>query len=197
MKYDPQKHHRRSIRLAEYNYTQPGAYFITIVTWQRECIFADIVGEDIQLSEVGKIAAREWSRLTSRFPFLALDEFVVMPNHVHGIIVVEGRGAAGSSQDIEPEFNPLRPYSPRARVIPDSLGAIIRAYKSSVALRYHRTRFSSGNPLWQRNYYEHIIRNDAEWERIRLYIQTNPLQWSQDRENPAGILNNAGRGAAG
>lgn len=198
MKYDSLKHHRQSIHLPNYDYTQPGAYFVIIVTWQRKFTFGEFVGEEIRLMVAGKIAFREWSRLPNRFPFLILNEFVVMPNHIHGIVVITGtdaadvgagRGAAGSSQDIEPEFNPLRPYKdPQPRVTPGSLGAIIRAYKSSVTLRYNRTRFSNGEPLWQRNYYEHIIRDDEDWERIRFYIQTNPLHWSQDNENPAALV---------
>jgi REP element-mobilizing transposase RayT len=129
-----------------------------------------------------------------------VDKFVIMPNHVHGILVIHNRrsGAAGigeiedrtqsaaPQQSIDNQDSELHPYGRQpTNVAPGSLGAIVRAFKSSTAYRYSRMRFSSGAPLWQRNYYEHIIRNEAELERIRRYIQDNPSQWEIDRENPA------------
>ncbi|MBW4521018.1 MAG: hypothetical protein KME16_15105 [Scytolyngbya sp. HA4215-MV1] len=96
MKYDPDKHHRRSIRLQEYNYTAPGAYFITLCTRQRQCLFGAIVNGEMQLNALGQMVNAYWQRLPSHFPHLTLDAFVVMPNHIHGILVLTnpGRGAA-------------------------------------------------------------------------------------------------------
>jgi REP element-mobilizing transposase RayT len=190
-------------------------YFVTAVTWQRECLLGAIEGAQVMLSPVGQAVHREWRRLTSRFPGVGLDEFVIMPNHVHGIIVIHDhpRGAAGAQQEpraIEDNFRSTAPrqLDPRnsaaesfdnpdseqaplhlygrqpTNVAPGSLGAIVRAFKSSTAYRYNRMRLSSGSPLWQRNYYEHIIRNEAELERIRRYIRDNPAQWEIDHENP-------------
>jgi len=187
MSFDPLRHHRRSIRLPGYDYAQAGAYFVTIVTWQRECPLCEIRMGQVILSPVGQVVHREWDRLRSRFPGVGLDEFAIMPNHIHGIVVIHDRcrGAAGFYEDHDPERVPLRPYrNSIANVIPGSLGAVVRAFKSSTTYRYHRMRFSSGSPLWQRNYHEHIIRDEAEWERICQYIRENPAQWENDRENP-------------
>ena len=100
MKFDPHKHHRRSIRLKGYDYTQPGAYFVTMVTYQREDLFGDSIEGEMRLNWTGKLVKREWERLPNRLPNIELDEFIVMPNHVHGIILIidPGRGTAGISE---------------------------------------------------------------------------------------------------
>lgn len=190
MTYDPARHHRRSTRLPGYDYTQAKAYFVTIVTRQRESLFGEVDGDQVKLNPVGQMIQREWKRLEKRFPGVELDHFTIMPNHVHGIIVFRdhdtgSRGAAASAIDPGSEVLPLHPYNtPTNNVIPGSLGAIVRAFKSSTAYRYNRMRVSSGLPLWQRNYYDRVIRSEAEWDRIRRYIQGNPAQWADDRENP-------------
>jgi len=94
--YDPQRHHRRSIRLRGYDYTQPGAYYVTIVTQERECLFGEVVDGKMRLNRAGQVARREWERLPCRFPHIRLDAFIVMPNHIHGIIIIDhaGRGTA-------------------------------------------------------------------------------------------------------
>ena len=186
-KYDPHKHQRRSIRLKGYDYTQPGAYFVTIVTQQRQCWFGDVVDGRMRLNEMGKMVQREWERLPSRFESVELDEFVIMPNHIHGIIVITGRGTAASEQDDESELSRRAPTERSehfGKPVPGSIPTIIRSYKSSVSLRANLMRNSPDSPLWQRNYYEHIIRNDRELNAIRQYIQNNPAKWEMDRDNP-------------
>ena len=189
MKYDPRKHHRRSIRLAGYDYTLPGAYFITIVTWQRECHLGEISGGKMKLSRTGKIAAREWALLNRRFPFLALDEFVVMPNHLHAIVHIKdqknmGAGSTTSVPKDEPLFHLASTESDsNPGVMPRSLGAVIRAYKANVTRYCNHAQFSDDKPVWQRNYYERIIRNERELDAIRSYIRENPARWFEDREN--------------
>jgi len=177
MSFDHLRHHRRSIRLPGYDYTQAGVYFVTIVAWQWECLLGEIKTGQVMLSPVGQVVHREWDRLRSRFPSVGLDEFAIMPNHIHGIVVIHDpcRGAAELVLDHGRRNIPLRPYTtPVTNVVPRSLGSIVRAFKSSTAYRYNRMRISSGSPLWQRNYHEHIIRDEADWERICQYIRENP-----------------------
>jgi REP element-mobilizing transposase RayT len=177
-------HHRRSIRLQGYDYTRPGAYFITIVTFEWKNLFGEIVDKQMVLNDTGKIAASEWQRLAIRFPFIELNSFVVMPNHLHGIIVIRDVGARGESSIPNSLIKPRAPTGEQfGAPVPGSIPTIIRSYKSSVTQRFQLLRGSDSGKLWQRNYYEHIIRDNEEWERIRGYIQNNPLNWKTDSEN--------------
>ena len=184
MPYDPQRHHRRSIRLPGYDYTQPGAYFITIVTHQRMPLFGEIVDGEMRLNEYGQIVHAEWFQAAVVRPYVVLhrDEFVVMPNHVHGIIwIVDVGGGAtrvGATRRVAP--TPIPPRGPNA----GSIGAIIGQFKSITAKRINALRDTPGAPVWQRNDYEHIIRDDHALARIRDYIQSNPQRWADDQENP-------------
>lgn len=178
---------RRSIRLPGYDYSQPGAYFITIVTANRIARFGEILEGRIHLNPLGQTVQREWQHLSGRFPGWIFDAFVVMPNHVHGLLILEesplGRARRGDSTT-KPETVPLRPYSKNEVVLPDSVGAIVRAFKSSTSLRYNRMQGVGPGLLWQRNCHDHIVRSDAEFNQIYSYIENNPAQWEQDRENP-------------
>lgn len=195
MKFDPQKHHRRSIRLKGYDYSSAGAYFVTIVTWQRECLLGDVVNGTMNLNRQGHIVHDAWFDLKNHYRHVELGEFVIMPNHVHGIIILVDDSRGGSSvsgetnlPDITPAgmdnllINQTRPYvKPKPR---HGLPEIIRAFKSFSAKRINRLRRMDGIPVWQRNYYEHIIRNEREMDNITRYIETNPLRWNDDDENP-------------
>ncbi|HLD93520.1 MAG TPA: hypothetical protein VI703_04915 [Anaerolineales bacterium] len=197
MRYDANKHHRRSIRLKGYDYTQAGAYFITLVSWQRECLFGEIRSGEISLNALGSLVDNEWRRLGKRFERVVVDELIVMPNHVHGILVIAaedlvGAGGVGARQEGTdkvgeyPFASPLRGVRGSAcGVIPGSLGAIVGAYKSTTARLINGLRRTPGAPVWQRNFYEHIIRDESEWEAIRVYIHNNPFEWEADNENPA------------
>lgn len=190
--YDPERHHRRSIRLHGWDYTQPGAYFVTICTHNGECLFEDPV--------LRQVVETMWQRLPRHFPRVRLDEFVVMPNHIHGIIwiVDDNVGARHSrktpsltgtipsdeaTQSREQPSGNASPLPPR-RVVSGSLGAIVGNLKSLTTRRINRIRGTPRAPVWQRNYYEHIIRNEDELSRIQEYIRLNPLKWELDRENP-------------
>ncbi|MDZ7337191.1 MAG: transposase [candidate division KSB1 bacterium] len=193
MKYDPEKHHRRSIRLKGYNYSQPGAYFVTIVTQDRECLFGEVVDGEMQLHDAGHMVCEEWNALPNRFPNVDLDAFIVMPNHIHGIIIITdaepgpvGAGLVGAG--LVPAPNGETPNGATTRVAP-TLGDIVGALKSVTTVRYIQGVKQSGWPLfrgrlWQRNYYEHIIRDEESLHRIVEYIVTNPARWETDRENP-------------
>jgi REP element-mobilizing transposase RayT len=176
--------HRRSIRLKGYDYSQNGAYFITICAKNRESYFEKYRG----LQEIVK---QQWEELPRRFPDLTLDEFVIMPNHVHGIMIV---GAGRSTQNVgatlavaQKDGAGARPERAGARPAP-TVGQIIGTFKSLCIhdwLRYIKEKkIDAGGKLWQRNYYEHVIRSEDELNKIREYIQSNPLKWDLDRENP-------------
>jgi len=182
-------HHRRSIRLKGYDYTSEGGYFITLVTHQRLPLFGDVVEGEMRLNDLGIIAREEWFRTAQMRPYVEIfnDEFVVMPNHIHGIIWITdlvGRVGAYCNTPLPnptplptPSINPLR--SPGVGV-----GAIIRGYKSAVTKRINELLNTPSSPVWQRNYYEHIITTDREYESIAEYIDANPRNWLTDTENP-------------
>jgi len=201
MKYDPQKYQRRSIRLKGYDYSQPGGYFVTIVAQNRDCLFGDIVEGEMRLSGAGRIVQHAWMDLPNHYPHVALDEFVIMPNHVHGIIVLtdtgRGRSVSGEivlpdryrdSMEPVPDLDQTCPYtidkSTRPYKFRHGLPEIVRAFKSFSARRINALRRTPGRPVWQRNYYERIIRDEAELKRIREYIRYNPTEWETDQENP-------------
>ena len=157
---------RRSIRLQKYDYSQSGSYFVTVCTQHRECLLGDIVNEDMVLNVTGKMVLDVWAQLPMRFPTIELDEFIIMPNHVHGIINIQTgiseTGAASSAP---------------------TLGQIVRMFKSVSAIAVNKILNRKNKPLWQRNYYERIIRNEEECNRTREYIFNNPAQWASDENN--------------
>ena len=176
LKYDPEINHRKSIRLKGYDYSQDGAYFLTICTHNKEFYFE-------AYSELKEILKRHWVKLPERFPCLILDEFTVMPNHIHGIIIVGATLAVAQTNRAG-----ARPSaSPRGEPAP-TVGEIVGAFKSLCVndwlIYLKKNKINAVGKFWQRNYYEHIIRNEEELAKIRAYIQHNPLKWSLDRENP-------------
>ena len=189
MPYASQSHHRRSIRLKEYDYTQPGAYFVTMVTWQREELFGQVVDGEMRLNDFGRIAREEWLKTEALRPNVILhdDEFVVMPNHVHGIIwIVEDVGVGARRRRAPTNAAPPPETVERfGKPVSASIPTILRAYKSAVTYRINALRDTPGAPLWQRNYYEHIVRDDKEFWATVNYIRDNPPNWQEDQENPA------------
>jgi REP element-mobilizing transposase RayT len=160
MKFNPRKHHRRSIRLPDYDYSQPGAYFITIVTYQRDCLFGEIAHGQMKFSPMGQIAEEHWRLIPAHFPHVGLGAYVVMPNHVHGIIIIQENGMATKSS---PSVRATQWVAPTPSVAPTpfvastsngpkrgSIGAIIGSYKMSVTRRVQREFNATG--FWQRNY---------------------------------------------
>jgi REP element-mobilizing transposase RayT len=189
MKFDPRKHHRRSIRLKGYNYAQPGAYFITICTYQRQCWFGDIRDGKMYLNQIGKIVAQEWIRSCQIRPSLQLDEWVIMPNHFHGIVIITDTNTNGNPVGAHrcaplptPKNQPLN-----QSVIPQrqsrSLSSFIAGFKSAVTIRINAIRQTSNPPIWQRNYYESIVRDPDSLNPVREYIINNPKMWTDDPEN--------------
>lgn len=226
MGYDPDRHHRRSIRLKGYDYAAAGAYFITICTHDRGHLFGRIVDDAMQCQPYGQIITECWQAIPRHFPHAVLDAFIVMPNHVHGIIILsdlsdqKADGAHGCdgiavanaavgakhSQDSAnasplPKHtgsgtgfgtppSPSSPSSLSANGMPNgtkpgSLTAMVQNFKSVAARKINALRGMPGHPVWQRNYYEHIIRDVNSLHRICQYIAENPARWAFDRENPA------------
>jgi REP element-mobilizing transposase RayT len=186
MTHDKRQYHRRSIRLKGYDYTQVGAYFITICTHNRTCVFGEVVDGMMRLNEYGVIVREEWFRSAVLRPYLRLlpEEFVVMPNHVHGIIWIVDDVGARRCRAPTLEFRAPTPTAERfGKPVPGSIPTIVRAFKSAVTKRINDRCGTAGAPVWQRNYYEHVIRTEESLERIREYILTNPLRWHLDREN--------------
>ena len=177
---DPKETHRRSIRLKEYDYSQPGAYFVTICTHHRQCLFGEAVEDEIVLNDIGKIVKREWMISSEIRQEIQLDAFVVMPNHMHGIVVIREHNPVGATGR-----SPL--HSHHRTLPPRSLGSFIAGFKSSITKQINQLRGTPGRPVWQRNYYEHVIRNEIDLEEIREYIQNNPLKWLEDENHPANI----------
>ncbi|HEX9758117.1 MAG TPA: transposase [Nitrospiria bacterium] len=172
MRYNPEIHHRRSIRIKEYDYSQPGSYFITLCTQNRECWFGDVTDGKMRLNAYGQIVAECWQWLSEQYAHANMDEWIVMPNHLHGIIAITADGRGGSRT------------APTGPVKQKPLGRLIGAFKTVSTKRINQMRASAGVPVWQRNYYEHIIRNEEDLNKIRQYILENPMKWAEDTENP-------------
>jgi putative transposase len=190
MKYDPKIHHRRSIRLKRYDYTQPGAYFITFCTYQRRHIFGEVVNGEMILNEAGKIARTEWFKTAQLRPYVKLyeDEFVIMPNHGHGIIWIEEEAWGGGGGRAPPPPPPPPPTAEQfGKPVKGSIPTIVRAYKSAVTYAINAVQNMHGAVLWQKNYYEHVIRNDRALNNIRRYIVNNPFRWQLDRDSAQNI----------
>lgn len=191
MTYNPEVHHRRSIRLREFDYSSAGAYFVTLCVQGRECLFGGIVQDDMVLNEAGRKVEEVWRSLPERFMNVTVDEFVVMPNHLHGIILLNERRGEPC---VRPNFrgggeqgeHKVRPYG----TADFSLGRVCQAFKSLTTVEYVRGVKDHDWPpfpgrLWQRNYHERVIRDERELIGIREYIRSNPSKWHDDEENPA------------
>lgn len=177
MKYNPETHHRRSIRLKGYDYSQAGAYYVTICAWNGGHVFGKIVNSEREFSPIGTIIQQEWCNIPVRFPQVELDTYIIMPNHLHGIIIANYVGA----QFIAPNRNQgVINHAP-------TLGNIVRAFKARCTYTINQIRETPGMPVWQRNYFEHVIRNEYELHRIREYIINNPVRWEEDEYNPENL----------
>lgn len=179
MKYDPAAQHRRSIRLRDYDYTQAGAYFVTVCMQNRKCLLGEIADEQMRLNAAGKMIERTWQELPDHYVGVDLDAYCVMPNHLHGIAVLVGQGR-GQAQGPAPTADLL--------TLPD----VIHRYKPLTTKRYaDGVKHFGWRPfpgrLWQRNYWERIIRNEQELQGIREYIHNNPARWQEDQLNAPNI----------
>jgi len=186
---DLKRYHHRSIRLRGYDYTRAGAYFVTICTKDHACLLGEIEDAEMVLNDAGRIASDCLCAVEQHFRTVELDAFVVMPNHVHAIIVIiDARGSLECAPVVRvgaQHAAPPQPASSPPTVTPGSLAAVVRSYKSAVTRQVRQQSGASGIQVWQRNYYEHIVRNEDSLNRIRQYIADNPARWEFDRENPS------------
>ena len=210
-KYNPDIHNRHSIRLRDYDYSQAGLYFITICCHERQCLFGEIIDGEMKLNDVGIAATQCWNEIPEHFPNATLHEYVIMPNHVHGIIELSqitslaNQTPAPGAEDIQPlhvaitgrhtnkshnkdhnvgaeYFQPCNNTSPRnqfQKLISGSIGSIIKGYKIGVT-KWARAN-TNNYTVWQRNYHEHIVRNEQSYRTISEYIITNPQRWEHDK----------------
>ncbi len=185
-KHIGQRPNRRSIRLQGYDYSQAGAYFVTICTHNRECLFGEIINGDMRLNDVGRIVADSWQWLAEQYDHVLLDQYVIMPNHTHGIIIITDAGQCrrGGSRTARVRTTPKTGHRhPTPSSPPKPIGRLIGAFKTVSTKRMNALRATAGKKLWQRNYWDHIVRNEPELQRIREYIQNNPGQWERDSLN--------------
>ena len=203
MRFDSEKYRRQSIRLKGYDYTQVGAYFVTMVAHDRSLQFGEIADGEMQLRDAGRIVRVIWEKLPAFYPGVEIDEFVVMPNHFHGIVVLVGVGpgayppgpsdqprSAATTREPAMESGGGQAQGPAPTDVKRmSVGDVVSRFKTMTTKRYADGVRDLGWPafagrLWQRNYYEHVVRDDAELDRIRQYIGSNPSRWAEDEENP-------------
>lgn len=194
MPRNPDPARRRSIRLQGHDYSAAGAYFLTICTQDRVCVLGHITGGEVMLSPFGETASEVWLQVPLKYQNVELDEFVVMPNHIHGIVAItdsdvgavgavhelplpgSSGGAAGAIHEL-----PLQSRQERRRML---IPRVVGYFKMNSGKRINEQRGTPGAAVWQRNYYEHVVRNERELNAIRQYIDDNPLQWDLDDDNP-------------
>lgn len=181
------RYQRHSTRLKGYDYSQPGGYFITLVTHERQNLFGTISDDGMHLNEFGQIVWNIWFSLSTRYPQISLGAAIVMPNHFHGIIQIHDNFDSGVGAIHElplPKSSPLEDFVENKQKRREMLLPLIVGYlKMNSAKQINQSRFTSGLAIWQRNYHEHIIRSEREYEEIIEYIESNPFNWATDNDN--------------
>ena len=177
---------RRAMRLRGYDYSQPGAYFVTTCVQHRKCLFGTIIDGGMRLNKIGQIVVECWNRISQHFPSVELGESVIMPNHFHGII----SWGIAETRDPQPFVGARSPRPPentnnrRGEVPSPSLGKIVAYFKYQSTKHINQHHNTLGTRIWQRNYHDHIIRDDIDLQRLRQYMQNNPMKWELDQLHP-------------
>jgi REP element-mobilizing transposase RayT len=186
VKFNPQKHHRRSIRLKGYDYSQAGAYFVTLVTWHREMMFGEVVNGEMMLNRTGEIVQKWWNEIPIHFSNVEIGAFAIVPNHVHGIIFIMDRRGTVSVPNDNVCHHAQGGETPPLRM--PTLGQIVAFFKYQSTKEMNLlNNTGTVTKFWQRNYYEHIIRNEKDLQNKTDYINANPLLWDEDDENPINL----------
>ncbi len=178
---------RKPLRLPDFDYAAAGAYFVTVCSYLRRPIFGRVVGDRCSLSSLGEVVQSIWQKIPAHFKNTQLDEYIVMPNHVHGILWILPNDSQSNSASQANSFakvgarhaSPLQTQQ-AAGTKSGSLGAIIGSFKSALTREANRQNINNGQPIWQRNYHEHILRDEEDLFLHRKYIQENPLKWALD-----------------
>jgi len=182
MPFDPQKHCRRSIRLGGYDYSQVGEYVVTLCTHKMRCLFGEVKNGQMYLNRLGQIVESEWRKTAQLRSEIDLGDFVVMPNHLHGLVVITmSREKKTLADPVGRRAHGRAPLRRQSR----GLGALIAGFKSATTTRINQHRRTPYSPVWQRNYYEHVIQDEEDSARTRHYILINPKLWQLDRYNPS------------
>ena len=179
---------RRAMRLRGYDYSRPGAYFITTCVQHRKCLFGRIIDKEMRLSEIGQIVIKCWNRIPQHFPAVELGDSVIMPNHFHGIISwgiagMKGTNATNRRGEI-PSSVETNTTNRRGEIPSPTLGKIVAYFKYQSTKHINQYHNTPGTRIWQRNYYDHIIRDDPDLQRLRQYMQNNPMKWELDQLHP-------------
>ncbi|MGA9364676.1 MAG: transposase [Bacteroidota bacterium] len=185
--YSSTKHHRRSICLKGYDYSLSGAYFVTVCTKNRSPLLGTIVNGEMRLSPIGEVSKKLWYEIPRHFLDVQLDEFVVMPNHIHGIVLLWGDPQRPSGRHVQLNIPTPQDYYSRISPKKKTLSVIIRTYKAAVTTWCRKSGFVDFQ--WQAGFFDHIIRSETSLNRIRSYIATNAERWQLDRENPEKTTN--------
>ncbi len=179
MGYDPYRHHRHSTRLKEYDYSSEGAYFVTVCVEHRECLLGQVIDGDMTINDWGRVVEDAWKEVAEHWPAVELDAFVVMPNHFHGIVILhteaDGTGKEGGGT------------LPLQSVAGPTLGAVVAYWKYQTSKKINQIRQTPGLRLWQRNYYDRIIRSEQMLDKARHYVACNPARWAEDTNNPVNL----------
>ena len=171
---------RRSTRLPEFDYSRVGMYFVTICAEQRRCIFGQAHGSEIVQSRIGEIVRACWIEIPEHFPNVKVESYVVMPNHLHGILTIDTKLPDANLRDKPPLTSELF-----GRPVPKSIPTIIRSFKSAASKRARESGLMTAGSIWQRGYFERVLRNTREYVDVTNYILQNPVRWADDEENPA------------
>ena len=174
----PSSHHRKSVRLKEFDYSQPGAYFITIVTKNRQSLFGKVINGKVQLNPIGLIVQEEWLSTPRIRQDVELGEWIIMPNHLHGIIILKDIVGARSPVPLPDPYQIERFGKPTSGSIP----TIIRSIKATTTKRINLYRTTPGQEVWQRGFFEHVIKNDQDYQNHATYILTNPERFGIDKD---------------
>lgn len=175
---------RRATRLRGYDYSQPGAYFVTICAQHRKCLFGTIIDGKMQLNEIGQIVVEYWNYIPQHFLSVELGESVIMPNHIHGIVACNPVGAGSPRPPAEQQSKHTTVGERSPHLTPPALGKIVAYFKYQSTKHINQHRNTPGTRIWQRNYHDHIIRDDPDLQRIRQYVQDNPMKWALDQLHP-------------
>ena len=173
---------RKSIRLPNYDYTQEGAYFVTLVTHNRKCLFGNIVQGGMHLNPIGEVVKDVWLSIPRHFSHVTMDLYVIMPNHIHGILTINSDVVGARHAVPLLQHRPSQNFESFGKPVKGSIPTIIRSFKSEATRRVNIIRGTPGEIFWQRNYFEHVIRDEKDYQAIYNYIIINPHHWVEDDE---------------